>query len=730
MLHANSVRKVFRRRVSIGRRTYSFGALLIIGGIVALAGGGAVYARLGGATNPSSASSIDLQKGLVGWWKMDGDVKDSTPYSAVMTNSGTTATTDRKGKTNAAMVFDGNTSSLSTPDAPQYDSGSLTVSFWLNLSADPECDANNNWRSLASKTASNSNATAGWDIILEQNRNLHFDIGYGGVTHRSAAVGAGIAVGVPILLTFTYDASTGVQNVYANGVLKSTSTFAATPITANTTAVSMSNGSNIGCPNTNGHVPGSYDDFRLYNRALSDTETKALADSYDAGIKAAGGESGLLGWWKLDGNLKDSTPNSNNATTSTAITYAADRKNGTNDAASLNGTTSLARLNASTAYKPTTTLSVSLWFNANSINSTAEQKIISTTEVGGYTMFITGSTTDICSTNMLGFVVYIGGAYRGACYAKSNLSSATWYHVVGTYDGAALKLYVNNALVATTSIAGVIQESAPTVPLCIGVEANGTVCSTQNFGGLVDDLRVYSRPLSATDVTNMYQSYNSQINLNTSPTSVQSNNFNRGLVGYWPFNGDAKDVTPYAQNGTLVAAPSLTADRKGRANSAYSFVEASCQSVSVADTANLRLNGSFSVGFWLRDNGSATAFPGIVSKGLPGTTGSGWNIFYRSATHSISYKRDNVEVISASSNVVTTSWRLFVLTYDGTNVNWYVDGSSQGSTAKTYVTNTGTQIVQIGAQGSNCSSSSIDDVRIWNRAITQSEVTALYASYR
>lgn len=53
--------------------------------------------------------SINLQKGLVGWWKFDGNAKDSTPNSNHGTVTGATLTTDRKGQTNKAYSFNGST---------------------------------------------------------------------------------------------------------------------------------------------------------------------------------------------------------------------------------------------------------------------------------------------------------------------------------------------------------------------------------------------------------------------------------------------------------------------------------------------------------------------------------------------------------------------------------------------------------------------------------------------
>jgi hypothetical protein len=50
------------------------------------------------------------------------------------------------------------------------------------------------------------------------------------------------------------------------------------------------------------------------------------------------------------------------------------------------------------------------------------------------------------------------------------------------------------------------------------------------------------------------------------PSYVPTN----GLVGYWPFNGNANDISGNGNNGTVNGA-TLTTDRFGNTNSAYSF---------------------------------------------------------------------------------------------------------------------------------------------------------------
>jgi hypothetical protein len=729
MFSLRTLHNTSRRRIKIGRRTYSLGAVAVVAGVLLLASGGAVYARLGGTANPSSTSSIDLQKGLVGRWKMDGNAKDATPYAHNGTVSGATLTTDRKGRANSAYDFSGTSQYITIPDNTddKPTTTGLSVSVWVKPS------------SLTVDKQRIISTTEGGGYVLSLNETsssqcsaltVCFGVYVNGVQRATEMPKSLLTNGTWNLITATYDGTT--IKLYLDGVLKNSSNW--TGSMTYTGSIPLCIGAEPGTSScTDGgsgfaNFYGAMDDARIYKRAITLAEVKALANAYDGDVKPASGEKGLVGWWQLDGTLKDSTPYEDNGI-GTSVTYGSDRKSAASKAAVFDNTATMVTVAHKAILKPTTALTVSTWVKPAGIANGGTDQLVTNTQAGGYGLTIVGTTANICAANMVQFIVNIAGTYNGVCYAKSNLSNGTWYLITGTYDGANLKLYVNGSQVDTLALTGAIREPGVAVPLCFGADAGATTCGTQIFNGSMDDIRIYNRALAQNEIQRQYTQYNSQINLNTSPTSGANVNLGQGLVGYWPFNGDAKDSTPYAHNGTLVASPSLTTDRKGRANSAYSFVEGSCQSVTVPDAASLRLNGTFSVGFWFKDNGSVTSFPGIVSKGLPGTSGSGWNIFYRSATHSISYKRDNNELISASA-VVTTNWRQFVLTYDGTNLSWYVDGAFLNSAAKTYATNTGTQTISIGVQSTNCSSSSIDDLRIWNRAVTLSEVQSLYASYR
>jgi hypothetical protein len=99
-------------------------AIIILGIGIA---GAAVY--FGGAGREGDVSG---QKGLVGWWKFDGNAKDSSSGNNHGTVVGGTLTTDRKGTANSAYSFNGTTDRISVSSSAVLNpTGAVTVEFWV-----------------------------------------------------------------------------------------------------------------------------------------------------------------------------------------------------------------------------------------------------------------------------------------------------------------------------------------------------------------------------------------------------------------------------------------------------------------------------------------------------------------------------------------------------------------------------------------------------------------------
>jgi len=97
--------------------------------------------------------------------------------------------------------------------------------------------------------------------------------------------------------------------------------------------------------------------------------------------------------------------------------------------------------------------------------------------------------------NHVSFRLYDGTTNYDTTATNVIPSVNVWYHLVGTYDGAKAKVYVNGKLEAEYSFA--ITIAGTTQPLLIGNRQKGYAYF---FSGTIDEVRIYSRPLSQDEI--------------------------------------------------------------------------------------------------------------------------------------------------------------------------------------------------------------------------------------
>jgi hypothetical protein len=125
---------------------------------------------------------------------------------------------------------------------------------------------------------------------------------------------------------------------------------------------------------------------------------------------------------------------------------------------------------------------------------------------------------------------------RSTLNSSLTLSQNQWYHIVGTYDGSYQKIYVNGVLNTSKAWSGNIVSST-TVKVGWGL-------SDRYWRGLIDEVRIYSRALSASEIQQLYlRRFDDTI------PDVRS-----GLVLDLPLDGDALDYSGYGNHGTIYGA--------------------------------------------------------------------------------------------------------------------------------------------------------------------------------
>jgi len=207
-----------------------------------------------------------------------------------------------------------------------------------------------------------------------------------------------------------------------------------------------------------------------------------------------------------------------------------------------------------------------------------------------------------------------------------------------------------------------------------------------------------------------------------------------GLVGYYPFNGDANDQSINGNNGTVNGA-TLTIDRFGNANSAYSF-DGINNNISLSQPF---LNGAFTFSVWVKFTGVQTGFWGaIFTNGVVhGNWGDGFFAYVSNTNDIIHFDKAPDPTGFHSSDTVDlndNNFHHFVFIWDGlTNSN----------SVKMFHNNI---LVYSGACISNLINASqnltfgygsdgganfpfkgiLDDIGIWDRELTLSEITQIY----
>jgi hypothetical protein len=195
----------------------------------------------------------------------------------------------------------------------------------------------------------------------------------------------------------------------------------------------------------------------------------------------------LVGYWMLDETSGqtafDSSGEDNNGTTN-AVAWVAGHTNG---AGSFNGATSYITVPDSASLDPYA-LTVAAWIDP--VDWNGNRRILQ--KGAGDNQYRL-----LAEAGVLKFDIAGVGTVTAALPAVN-----VWTHVAGTYDGAALRLYVNGVQAASTAATAPMPATGN--PLIIGSKSAGGA-QGDHFNGVLDEVRVYWRALSATEISAIAQ---------------------------------------------------------------------------------------------------------------------------------------------------------------------------------------------------------------------------------
>lgn len=206
-------------------------------------------------------------------------------------------------------------------------------------------------------------------------------------------------------------------------------------------------------------------------------------------------EKGLVGYWHLDEGVAtttyDASGNANTGTLTNGPTWQSGANCKAGGCLSFDGTDDYVRVANNPIISPTTAITVSGWFYVNSL----------TNIVGS---FVSKRNSYILHPNpdgSLTFYVFVGGGWNAVATAASSISLNEWQYWVASYDGSTIRIYRNGTLLNSGAVtAGSIGTSGDVV---IGSDVD-CGCGTRYLNGRIDEVRIYNRALSATEILNHY----------------------------------------------------------------------------------------------------------------------------------------------------------------------------------------------------------------------------------
>ena len=225
--------------------------------------------------------------------------------------------------------------------------------------------------------------------------------------------------------------------------------------------------------------------------------------------------------------------------------------------------------------------------------------------------------------------------------------------------------------------------------LTAGTYSDCTITVTDSAGNI-------STPLSVTDFTVMDPS----------------------LEAFYPFNGNAEDITSNGRDLTVTGDTSLTFGKDNSSNSAYYF---DGNGDYLEYVTNIPSFDNYTISLWAKPASSGT-YEAMFSS--YDNSNNGFQIDLNGNNFHIRKSSGGNIVLSTAQLEV---WTFIAFTYDGTNSIGYInsvsDNESSGGTTEFNRFRIGRN-----RSGSTYFSGAIDELRIYNRALTASEIASLYAN--
>lgn len=737
----------------------SFGLYHYSPAVRALIGG----RNAGGAANFGAGRSVRQPTGptanLAAYYPLDGDAKNKVETTANnLTNVGTVTQTDTRQL--AAQFTAASSESLSITDNAALSMADIdfTISGWFYFDTMTTAGLIGKWNSDTS--------LAEYQLYYNGNGTSKFDffVGYGGGAVASVSSSTTPTTSTWYFVVAWHDSVANTINIQVNN--------GATASTAHSNGVA--NGTNefrIGRDQVTNYHNGRIDSVGVWKKALSANERTYLYNSGQGRLYSEiAGYSGLstsqVAWWELNetsGTRSDSV-GSNTLTDNNTVTYA------TGVAGQATG--NAAAFDASSSDRLTAAGTSNLEYGGKNSSFTFAAWALVNTNANTYHTILSKYAADSPATSReyyLGCSVTNCTSIGWNVYNTSNTGTnalkafnrGVWQFVLADYNVSTgqVTLDVNNSgTPATDTLSGTLSTASSATFMLGGYGVGG---NSYTWNGKLDEVATWSRLLTSSEKAALYNNGVGKT-YQTVPSSLKN-----GLVSWWGMEEDSSSTrNDYHRSNTdtpgVVNGATLTSS--GKFNQAYDFNGSS----SYIAVPSMTYGPQVSFSAWIKPDTlpsisrvfSACTDPdadsvGAVCTGLDYSAitisleGGKLSARLSESTGSGSQKRMGED--SNSTNITAGAWQHIAVTFDSTQAYanagatvLYVNGQAVSSvTASNSDPGAATRSISyttasyIGAsRGEVLSPASvapsfffdglIDDVRIYNSVLTQSDVTQLY----